>query len=77
MRSIERQFSLVADKPSNKYRSTLNVFAEAVYGRHYTVRMLRLWFHKLVDKDDYPKELERQVIADLVNKTNALRTVSK
>lgn len=51
MRSIKHRFEEIAEK--NPGLSTYTCFARTVTGQEYNQSMIRRWFNKLVDKDDY------------------------
>jgi len=69
MRSIERRFAnVLADNPGY---STYTAFAEAVRGQQFGVAVLRQWFDKLVDRDDYKRGDKEDIIKhlELLNST--------
>lgn len=75
MRSIERRFRAVADKPSSWNRPTISSFAMAVAGQRFDANKIYYWFKKLVNPDDYAKEDKKQVIADMVYNINGLTRI--
>jgi hypothetical protein len=65
MRSLERRFEhLQKVRPEV---STLINFAGAVMRQEFSVRVIHLWFNKLVSLEDYIKEEKRYIIKFLVS----------
>ena len=64
MKSIERSFNKVANK--NPLWSSYICFIETIRERKFSERMIRRWFNKLVDKDDYDKAEKRMVVKSIV-----------
>jgi len=71
MRSIERRFEQV--KKENPYWSTYVSFAVAIKNQSFDHELIRVWFNKLVDKDDYIKNEKSEIIDYLCYYTNSLR----
>ena len=63
MNSIERRFLKIADE--NPHWAMYVCLAEAITGRDYSHKTIRRNFLKLVPKDDYEFEIERELIAEL------------
>lgn len=75
MQTIRTRFKKITNK--NPLRASANCFAEAVLGQGYSERTVRFWFHRLVDKDDYAAEDEREVVSDMVVKNFTPKLVPK
>lgn len=67
MRSIERRF--VIEQEKNPLASTFICFTNAVKNQNFTPAILRKWFNKLVDKEDYDKKDKRQILTWLLDLT--------
>lgn len=69
MRSIERRFlDLQQERP---FHSSLLNLGAAVKGQNFSEGMVRRWFNKLVEKDDYEGSNKREVIAHLTGLSNS------
>lgn len=75
MRSIERRFRTIADKPGNWNRPTIISFATAVSGQKFDANKVYYWFKRLVDPGDYSKSEKKQVIADMLYRINGLTRI--
>lgn len=53
MKSLEARFREIEIK--NPMWSTFVVFVASINGQKFTEKIIRSWFNKLVDKDDYSK----------------------
>jgi hypothetical protein len=53
MKSLEARFRDIEIK--NPTWSTFVVFVSAIYQAGFTEKVIRQWFNKLVDKDDYSR----------------------
>lgn len=73
MRSIQRRFNNIIEKSFVK--SSYLCFTEAIKGQGFSERIIRRWFIKLVDKDDYAKCEKGAVVEFLVGLTNSMRKV--
>ncbi|RJQ35046.1 hypothetical protein C4556_00845 [Candidatus Parcubacteria bacterium] len=70
MRSIERRFAaLERERPNH---STYLNFALTILGQNFHPDLIRRWFKKLVDKDDYAQEEKRSILAQLYVHTKPL-----
>lgn len=63
MKSIKRRFLKIQKK--NSYWSSYLCFAETIKGQNFSIRALRYWFEKLVEKDDYSRSEKKSIIATL------------
>lgn len=68
MNSIERRFQKISD--SNPFWAPYTCLAEAVAGRKYNHKTIRRNFLKLVPKDDYEMDIEKELIAELDRLSN-------
>jgi len=69
MRSIERRFIVFTDQ--EPLLSTIIIFSRSVKGQNFSERMIRVWFPKLVDKDDYEASDRKEIIAYMVSLSNS------
>lgn len=74
MRSIERRFKNIADK--KPLWSSYASFATAITGQKFTRPMIKYWFSKLVDKDDYSKSDKKQLLKQLEDLSNSAEDTS-
>ena len=63
MRSIQARFNKVSEK--NPYWSSLVSFQEAVRGQKFSKDTINRWFHRLVEKGDYPKNITKDVLRNV------------
>ncbi len=70
MRSIERRFDALENERPN--HSTYLNFAMAILGQDFHPDLIRRWFNKLVDKDDYAQEEKRSILSQLYAHTKPL-----
>lgn len=77
MRSIERRFKAIAEKPGNWNRPTISTFAMAIAGQKFDANKVYYWFKKLVDPGDYSKDEKKQVYADMLYRINGLTRLKK
>ncbi len=68
MKSLQRRFDNAQTKHP-RYSSYL-CFAAAVYGQKFSPVIIRRWFNKLVERDDYVRAEKKAIIRDLIVKTN-------
>ena len=54
MKSVESRFNEVSDR--YPYWSSYICFFEAIKNQKFSKKIIRKWFYKLVDEDDYFKE---------------------
>jgi len=64
MYNVKERFEKIAE--AKPYLSTYMVYAETVSGTGLTESIVRRWFRKLVDADDYAKNEAVAVIRHLV-----------
>lgn len=69
MRSIERRF-LDLEQKRPLHSSFLN-FGAAIKGQNFSEVIIRRWFNKLVEKDDYASTDKRALIAHLLALSNS------
>ena len=69
MQTIRTKFREVKDKPENENLPTLDCFSAAIHGQGYNERALRRAFHRLVDKREYDRADERDIIDHLLRLT--------
>lgn len=69
MRSIEKRFILEQDK--NPMFSTFINFSRAIDGQSFTEVVIKKWFNKLVDKDDYDPRDKKEIIEYLIGFSNS------
>ena len=72
MKSIERKFSKL--EQSRQALSSYMNFAVAVKDGYFTHDIIRRWFNRLVDKEDYSRKDKRAILAFLYALSNPLRT---
>ncbi len=72
MKSIERNFKAIESK--NPWLSSLVCFTVAIMGKKLSTKAMRLWFYKLVEKDDYAKNEKKEVLEYLDSLLKPLRT---
>jgi hypothetical protein len=65
MRSVKRRFSNIRRR--NPAWSTLVCFAEAIKDQRFSKRTVYLWFNRLVDKEEFPKEERVKLLRYLAN----------
>lgn len=63
MKSVERCFNEIREKKLGL--SSYGYFAEAVRNQWFSFRIIRFWFHKLVEKEDYAKEDKKEILLHL------------
>lgn len=63
MKSIETTFKKISRL--NQYYSTHLCFAETIKGRSFNEQIIRRWFYKLVDKDDYDRKDTKAILIHL------------
>lgn len=68
MNSIEKRFNKIAE--ANPYWAPYSCLAEAVAGRKYNHKTIRRNFLKLVPREDYEKDVERDLISELDKLSN-------
>lgn len=68
MRSIQRRFNTLKQKHSDLADYT--VLMKAVKGQKFTREVIRDWFYKLVEKDDYSDSCKKYLIDELERLTN-------
>lgn len=66
MKSVRARFNRVANQWGNENLPSINIFTKAISGQNFSERTLRIWFQKLVSKDEYAKTEKKGVIADLL-----------
>jgi hypothetical protein len=60
---MKKEFEIIQDKyPAY---SSLICFTKLIRGKKYPWSLVRKWFNKLVDKDDYDKEVKKEVLGYL------------
>jgi hypothetical protein len=59
MKSIERRFETIIKK--YPYHSSFVCFGRAIKSEHFSRDMIKRWFNKLVDKDDYDPRDKRKL----------------
>ena len=69
MRSIEKRFLLEEDKAP--LSSTYINFVRAIKGQNFSEAIIKKWFSKLVDKNDYDKAEKKEVVDYLVANSNS------
>lgn len=63
MKSLEIRFNAIAEKKPNL--SSYACFAEAITGHGFSDQRMRRWFFKLVERDDYTKDIQNDLLAHL------------
>lgn len=71
MKSFELIFNRI--KANEPYWSSYNCFRCAALGRGFSRKTIRLWFYKLVDKNDYAQKDVKQILANLEEVTKSAR----
>ena len=57
---MKKQFEIIQDKyPAH---SSFICFEKLIAGKNYKWNIVRKWFNKLVDKDDYDKDDKKEVL---------------
>jgi len=69
MQTIRTKFREVKAKAGNENLPTLDCFSAAVQGQGYNERALRRAFHRLVDKREYDRSDERDILEQLLRRT--------
>jgi len=64
MRSLKEKFNETIEK--HPFWSTYISFAVSITGQNYPKEMVRKWFTKLVDRDDYALEEKRQIFLSVL-----------
>ncbi|KKS58164.1 MAG: hypothetical protein UV24_C0030G0005 [Candidatus Nomurabacteria bacterium GW2011_GWA2_42_41] len=68
MKSIERKFiDTIKKYPSH---SSFICFSKAIKSQHFSRDMIKRWFNKLVDKDDYDQKDKRKLFEHFELLTN-------
>lgn len=75
MRSVEKRFNKIINRCTGW--STLTCFYMAINCQGFEGKTIRYWFNKLVDKDDYPKELKRAILRNCYSFTKPLEEGKK
>ena len=75
MKSVQRRFLNIQEKKQGY--SSYSVFAEAVARQKFSKDVLRRWFNKLVDKNDYVASEKKDILAHLYNLTNDVWSTGK
>jgi len=65
MRSVERRFLNI--QKENPNFSSYICFAKAIRGQNFSNKIVREWFNKLVDEDDYAKAEKWEILKNLFN----------
>jgi len=65
MKSIERRFVGFQEKDPNV--SSLIIFRRTIEGQSFTQNMMKRWFYKLVDKDDYALTDKKAILKHLTS----------
>jgi hypothetical protein len=65
MKSLQRRFNEIASEHQNW--SSYLIFAEAIKKQKFSKRVIKEWFNKLVDKDDYAPKEKREILQFLYN----------
>jgi len=68
MKSLERRFKNISKK--NPSLSSYVCFFKAVENQRFSKDIVRRWFNKLVDKDDYDSREKRSIVRDMVATSN-------
>lgn len=63
MRSIERRFNNTIK--TNPLLSSYICFLRTIWGQKFTKSIIRKWFNKLVDEDDYSKADKKDLFKHL------------
>ena len=69
MKSLERRFKIMAEK--NPSAGSYIVFAKTVKGQNFSRPILRKWFYKLVNKEDYARNEVKSLLKHLEDLTNS------
>jgi len=59
MKSVKANFNKIQEK--NPYWSSFVCFAVTTQRKKYTWNIVRYWFNKLVEKDDYARDEKMQI----------------
>jgi len=68
MKSIQRRFDDISNK--NPHWSSYICFAEAIKHQKFNKESIRVWFNKLVNKDDYDKKDKKTLLDQLCALSN-------
>lgn len=68
MKSLERRFKNISNKHPDL--SSYVCFFKAVENQRFSKDIVRRWFNKLVDKDDYESKEKRSIVRDMVASSN-------
>ena len=68
MKSIEKRFNRL--KRENPRWSTLVCFNETVYKQKFAERIIKKWFSKLVDRDDFLPSHKESILFQAVVSSN-------
>ena len=68
MKSIQRRFDDISSK--NPHWSSYICFAEVIKQQKFNKESIRIWFNKLVDKDDYDKKDKKALLDQLYALSN-------
>jgi predicted RNA-binding protein YlxR (DUF448 family) len=71
MKSLERRFRNISE--NNPHWSSYVCFAEAIWGQKFCKKIIKKYFNKLVERDDYEKRDKKQIIKFLVSLTEAFK----
>lgn len=63
MRSLERKFNNISEK--KPLWSSYVCFAEAIKHHNFSEKIIKYWFNRLVDKEDYCRREKREVLKHL------------
>ena len=75
MKSLERRYNNIAKKHTGW--SSYICFAKAVTRQQFTKRSIQYWFNKLVDKQDYSKNDQTQILKHLESLTKSTEDSTK
>jgi len=65
MKSLQRRFDKIAAEHQN-WGSYL-IFAKALKKQKFSQRIIKMWFNKLVDKNDYDHGEKKEILEFLYN----------
>jgi hypothetical protein len=63
MKSLERRFRIT--KEENSSLSSFVCFAKAIEKQNFNTRIIKVWFSKLVEKEDYSKNDKKDILSFL------------